>query len=138
MLSLVIGNKNLSSWSLRPWVLLKHLGLEFREIVLALDTPEFASAIAAYSPTGCVPVLIADDVRIWDAVAIGDDWNEKAQYRGWPAQVAARGHAPALCAEMHSGFTAMRETWPMNTTGRNLNRPLLAPVARDVARIDEI
>jgi glutathione S-transferase len=138
MLALVIGNKNLSSWSLRPWLLLKHLGIGFREIKLILDTPTFAAQIAAYSPAGRVPVLVDGDRHIWDSLAICEYANERAQGRGWPADAAARAHARSISAEMHSGFSALRESWPMNTVGRSMRTPASAAVARDVERIERI
>jgi glutathione S-transferase len=137
MLTLVIGNKNLSSWSLRPWLLLKHLALEFREIKLVLDTPTFAHEIAAYSPAGRVPVLVDGDARIWDSLAIVEYLNELTQGRGWPTNAQHRAHARSVSAEMHAGFAAMRQAWPMNTVGR-LNVPAAPEVERDVRRIEAI
>ena len=138
MRSLVIGNKNLSSWSLRPWLALKHLRIEFREIKLMLDTPTFASEVAAYSPAGRVPVLIDGEVRVWDSLAICEYANEQVEGRGWPADAGARAHARSLSAEMHSGFSALRETWPMNVVGRNIDVPATAAAERDVRRIEQI
>jgi glutathione S-transferase len=137
MLTLVIGNKNLSSWSLRPWLVLKHLGLEFDEIKLPLDTPEFQRDIVKYSPTARVPVLIDGDLRVWDSLAIAEYLNEKAQGRGWPADAAVRAHARAVSAEMHSGFGALRAHWPMKATG---NSTLELPHAgqADVARVQQL
>ncbi|HKE94526.1 MAG TPA: glutathione S-transferase family protein [Povalibacter sp.] len=138
MLSLVIGNKQLSSWSLRPWLLLRHLDLPFREIALTLDTPEFQPAIRAYTPAGRVPVLLDGDLRIWDSLAIIEYLHEKSGGQAWPADAAHRAHARSISAEMHSGFAALRERWPMQAASRNLNVPLSAEALVNVTRIDEL
>jgi glutathione S-transferase len=119
-LLLTIGNKNYSSWSLRPWILLKHLSLNFSERMLPLDTPEFARDVGAVSPTRRVPVLDDGAVVVWDSLAICEYACELAG-RGWPATRAARAMARSVCAEMHAGFTILRSQWPMNAraTGRN-------------------
>jgi len=137
MLTLVIGNKNTSSWSLRPWLVLRHLGLPFSEIGLLLDTPEFKPQLARYSPAGRVPVLIEGDLHIWDSLAIAEYLHEKSGGQGWPADAATRAHARSVSAEMHSGFAALRQAWPMNATAR-LNVALNDAGASDVARIDEL
>lgn len=138
MLTLVIGNKNLSSWSLRPWLVLKRYGFEFREIKLPLDTPEFEAQIGRYSAARRVPVLIDHGAQIWDSLAIVEYLNEQAQGRGWPADPLLRAHARSVSAEMHSGFKALRETWPMHATGRNPHVQLPPEGLRDVARVQEI
>lgn len=138
MLTLVIGNKNLSSWSLRPWLMLKHLGLEFDEVRLTLDTPQFKPAIARYSAAGRVPVLLDGDVTVWDSLAIIEYVNEKCQGKGWPADRAQRAHARAVSAEMHSGFAGLRECWPMKATQQDKGRPLTPAAANDVKRIEQI
>jgi glutathione S-transferase len=137
VLTLVIGNKNLSSWSLRPWLLLKHLNLEFREVQLSLDTPLFQAEIAKYSPTRRVPVLLDGDVTVWDSLAICEYANEKTQGRAWPGDVRARAHARAVAAEMHSGFQALRQAWPMRAAER-LKADLPDAGVADVARIDAL
>lgn len=137
MLQLVIGNKNLSSWSLRPWLVLKHFGLPFQEIKLPLDTPAFFRDIGQYSPTHRVPALVDGEVRIWDSLAIAEYVNEKVQGRAWPADAAIRAYARAVSAEMHSGFAALREHWPMQSTGQATVE--LPPAGRkDVARIEQL
>jgi glutathione S-transferase len=137
MLTLVIGNKNLSSWSLRPWLVLKHFGLEFTEIKLPLDTPEFFRDIGQYSPSKRVPILVDGELRIWDSLAIAEYLNEKVQGRAWPADAATRAHARAVSAEMHSGFATLREHWPMKATGTATTE--LPPAGRnDVARIEQL
>ena len=138
MLSLVIGNKQLSSWSLRPWLLLRHLGLSFNEIALTLDVPEFAGAIRQYSSAGRVPVLIDGEIRVWDSLAIIEYVHEKSGGRAWPNDGAQRAHARSISAEMHSGFSALRQNWPMQAGSRNLNVPLPVQGIADVQRIQEI
>jgi len=136
-LTLVIGNRNYSSWSLRPWMLLKHLKLEFREVQLLLDTPDFKDQVAQYGPSGRVPVLRHGDVTVWDSLAICEYVAEIAGH-GWPLERKARAVARAVCAEMHSGFTSLRMEWPMNARARN-RRTLMTPgLEADVDRIDEI
>jgi glutathione S-transferase len=137
-MTLVIGDKNLSSWSLRPWLLLRHLGLSFTEVRLPLDTPRFRAEIGRWSPAGRVPVLVDGDIRVWDSLAICEYASEKAGGTGWPADPAARALARSISAEMHSGFAALRSTWPMQAICRGL-KVALAPQARaDVERIDAI
>lgn len=137
MLTLVIGNKNLSSWSLRPWLVLKHFDLAFREIKLPLDTPEFHRDIVKYSAAKRVPILMDGDLRIWDSLAIAEYLNEKVQGRAWPADSGVRAHARAVSAEMHSGFAALRTHWPMNATGSA--QVELPPAGKeDIARIEQL
>lgn len=113
---LVIGNKNYSSWSLRPWLLLRHFGVEFDEVRLALDTPGFASEVLQHSPTGKVPALRDGALLVWDSLDICEYANERwLGGRGWPADLAQRALARAAAAEMHSGFTALRSQLPMNS-----------------------
>jgi glutathione S-transferase len=138
MLTLVIGNKELSSWSLRPWLVLKRYGVPFTEIKLPLDTPEFHARIVQYSRAQRVPVLIEGDLHIWDSLAIVEYVNEKVGGRAWPADPLLRAHARAVSAEMHSGFQAMRETWPMHATGSNPHVPLPPQGRADVARVQAI
>src|SRR4026209_890022 len=138
MLTLVIGNKEHSSWSLRPWLILRHYGVPFSEIKLPLDTPEFFARIVQYSGAQRVPVLIDGDQHIWDSLAIVEYVNEKVGGRAWPADSALRAHARAVSAEMHSGFQALRQTWPMHTTGSNPHIPLPPQGRADVARVQSI
>lgn len=138
MLKLVIGDKNLSSWSLRPWLLLRHLGLDFEEISLPLDTPRFRDEIVRYSPAHRVPVLLEGGLRVWDSLAICEYLHEKSGGRAWPGEAAARAHARSVSAEMHSGFAALRTAWSMRAAVRGLDVPPGPAAETDIARIDEI
>ncbi len=138
MLTLVIGDKHLSSWSLRPWILLRHLDLPFREISLKLDTPGFAAAVREYSAAGRVPVLLDGETPVWDSLAIVEYLHEKSGGRAWPADAARRAHGRSISAEMHSGFAALRQHWPMQA-GRTGLQVVLPPAGQqDVARIDAL
>lgn len=138
-LTLVIGNKNYSSWSLRPWLLLRQFGLAFDEIKLPLDTPEFYVRLQQYSPAGRVPVLLDGGLSVWDSLAICEYLNERyLDGRGWPADQAACARARAISAEMHSGFSALRNALPMNCRKRVPTPALDADVQRDIARIRSI
>ncbi|MBS0569673.1 MAG: glutathione S-transferase family protein [Proteobacteria bacterium] len=136
---LVVGSKNYSSWSLRPWLVLRVFDVAFDEVLLPLDTPEFYERIATYSPTGRVPVLHDGDIRVWDSLAIAEYANERwLGGRGWPADAAARGLARSISAEMHSGFSALRSELPMNCRKRVKNHPASAEAQVDVARVKAI
>ena len=117
-LQLVIGNKNYSSWSMRPWVLMRGLGIDFEEVRLRFDfNPDspFRRAVATYSPAGTVPVLVDDGFAVWDTLAIVETLHEKFPAHGvWPADARLRARARSVCAEMHAGFRALREHCPMN------------------------
>ena len=133
---LVIGNKNYSSWSLRAWLLLRTFGVPFRELQLPLDTPQFEACIADYSPSRRVPALHDGDVRLWDSLAICEYANERwLAGRGWPAGVASRAHARAIAAEMHSGFTALRQELPFNCRKRENRRVFGTDAAADIERV---
>jgi glutathione S-transferase len=136
-LLLTIGNKNYSSWSLRPWLLLKHLGLPFGERLIPLDTPEFARDVGALSPTRRVPVLQHGPLLIWDSLAICEYACELAG-RGWPADRAARAVARAACAEMHAGFSILRSQWPMNARATGRRTAPNPERTADVARIEDL
>jgi glutathione S-transferase len=112
---LYIGNKNYSSWSLRPWLLLRHFGVDFAEHLLWLDTPEFAAEVAKASPSRRVPVLHDQGRVIWDSLAICEYANETwLGGRGWPQEPGLRALARSAACEMHSGFAALRGQLPMN------------------------
>jgi glutathione S-transferase len=137
--TLVVGNKNYSSWSLRPWLLLRHFGVPFAEDVLPLDTPEFAGRIAAYSGAGRVPVLVDDGVAVWDSLAICEYANERwLGGAGWPADRKLRALARSAAAEMHSGFTAMRTQLPMSVRRRPNAYRWRDDAQRDVDRIQAL
>ncbi len=136
-LTLVIGNRNYSSWSLRPWMLLKHLGLEFREVQIRLDTPTTKDEIEQYGPSGRLPVLLDGELRVWDSIAICEYVAELAG-RGWPREAAARAVARSVCAEMHSGFGNLRTEWPMNARARNRHTLITPGLESDIDRVDEI
>jgi glutathione S-transferase len=137
-LTLVIGNKNYSSWSMRPWLALTHHGIPFSEVVIPLDQPDTKSRILAYSPAGKVPVLIDGEVRLWESIAILAHLAERfPDAQLWPAEPAARAHARAIAAEMHAGFAALRKHCPMNLRRRKA-RALSPEAAADVARITSI
>jgi glutathione S-transferase len=136
--TLVIGTKNLSSWSLRAWFALKNLRIAFEELELPLDTPEYYRRIEEYSPTRRVPALIDGALKIWDSLAICEYANELSGGKGWPTDSHERAHARAISAEMHSGFAALRTLWTMRAAAIDLNVPLTDEAASDVARIDAI
>lgn len=134
--TLVIGNKNYSSWSLRPWVLMKHSGIAFNEIRLPLSTPEWQEQIHHYSPSGKVPVLLDGDLRVWDSLAICEYLAEKFPDKSlWPKNGAARAMARSVSAEMHSGFADLREHMSMNCRGRFPGRGITETVSKDIQRI---
>ena len=119
MLKLYIGNKNYSSWSMRPWVLLRQAGIAFEEVRVRFDSfeanSEFKRAIGAVNPTGKVPVLVHGDLVVWDTLAIAEYVAEThPDKKLWPTDPQARARARSICAEMHSGFTALRSNCPMN------------------------
>lgn len=139
-LKLVIGNKNYSSWSMRPWVAMKAGGIDFKEIFIPLYTgPADKQRLLDVSPAGKVPALIDGDVTVWDSLAIIEYLAERfPEARLWPDAREARAHARSISAEMHSGFAALR-----NECGMNLHRPVkakpLSEAARaDIARVQEI
>jgi glutathione S-transferase len=134
---LIIGNKNYSSWSFRPWIGMKAVGIAFEERVISLNDPEFKRAIAPVSQNGKVPALDDDGVHVWESLAILEYLAEKFPHAGlWPADPSARAHARAVAAEMHGGFAALRGECPMNFWRPVKRRELSADTLADVARID--
>jgi glutathione S-transferase len=134
---LIIGNKNYSSWSLRAWLIVAKLGIEFEEVHISLFADGYKNRLLQYSPAGRVPVYLDDDLVVWDSLAIAEYLAE--QYpRLWPDDYKQRAQARSICAEMHSGFVALREAMPMNcrATGRNVRQT--PAVAADIRRIQEI
>jgi len=138
MLTLVLGDRNLSSWSFRAWLMLRHLGLPFEEIRLRLDTPAFHEEILRYSPARRVPVLRDGELAIWDSLAICEYLDECADGAAWPEPRAQRARARSLAAEMHAGFQALRAAWPFRAASTGLTAPLSAEACQDLARIDGI
>ena len=145
MLQLVIGNKNYSSWSMRPWVLLRHFGIEFEEIKLRFDfTPEsaFYRELARYTPAARVPVLMVEGFAVWDTLAIAETVADlQPGLPIWPRDPMQRARARSLAAEMHAGFSALRNHCPMNIEAAlpAVGARILATesqVGRDLARID--
>ena len=120
MLTLYIGNKNYSSWSMRPWVLLKQAGIPFEEVKIRFDSfndkdSEFKTRVLKLNPAGRVPCLVDDGFAVWDSLAIAEYVAEKfPDKKLWPQDVKARARARSVCAEMHSGFSALRSHCPMN------------------------
>lgn len=119
MLKLYIGNKNYSSWSMRPWVLLKQAGIPFEEVKVRFDSfhanSEFKRVVHSVTPVGKVPVLLDHELAVWDTLAIAEYLAEKFPEKNlWPRDLKARARARSICAEMHSGFTALRSHCPMN------------------------
>ncbi|MCD6186667.1 MAG: glutathione S-transferase family protein [Desulfuromusa sp.] len=137
-MKLVIGNKNYSSWSLRPWLLLSAFNLEFTEIQESLAEEGIKERFEQYSPSGKVPVLLDQDLIVWDSLAICEYISEKyLQGQGWPEDLNRRAEARAVCAEMHSSFTALRNEMPMNCRAtRTLELSTAAKV--DISQIDSI
>jgi glutathione S-transferase len=137
-LALLIGNKNYSSWSLRPWVALRHSGLPFSEERVAMDRPEFAERVRRWSPAGRVPVLRHGERMIWDSLAICEYLAETFPEKSlWPRDPDLRARARAVSAEMHSGFQALRSQMPMNIRVERKAAPT-PELAADLARIREI
>jgi glutathione S-transferase len=148
MQKLYIGNKNYSSWSMRPWVLMKNAGIPFEEILLRFDSmdagSDFKNAICKISPVGKVPVLIDGNLTVWDTLAIAEYLAEKYPDKNlWPTDVKARARARSVCAEMHSGFTSLRSACMMNIEASLLDVGALvlrdnAGVRADVVRIETL
>ncbi|MDP2620215.1 MAG: glutathione S-transferase family protein [Hyphomicrobiales bacterium] len=139
MYVLVMGSKNYSSWSVRAWLALKMVGAEFTEIVIRLDKSDTAELVAAHSPSGLVPVLKDGALAVWDSLAIIEYLNERHPQAGlWPADAAARARARSICAEMHSGFAALRRECPMNL--RRTPKPIAMSdeVKASVAHIEQM
>ncbi|HEV7636067.1 MAG TPA: glutathione S-transferase family protein [Bradyrhizobium sp.] len=132
-LKLVIGNKNYSSWSMRPWLAARASNIAFDEVFIPLYTGDAdKQRILSFTPSGKVPVLVDGDVTVWDSLAIIEYLAERfAEARLWPEDAARRAHARSISAEMHSGFPALR-----NECGMNLHRPVRAIALSNEARAD--
>jgi glutathione S-transferase len=131
---LLIGNKSTSSWSLRPWLAMRHAGIAFEAIDIDLRAPDAKAQILAHSPSGKVPALLVGGRVVWDSLAILELLAEEYPAL-WPRAAAARALARSVSAEMHSGFAPLREHCPMDFLGRRPKARLPRPVAADVARI---
>jgi glutathione S-transferase len=139
MLKLVIGNKNYSSWSMRPWIGLKAAAIPFDEEVISLYVDGSREQILRHSPAGKVPVLIDGDVHVWESLAILEYAAEKFPKSGlWPSEPAARAHARAISTEMHAGFAALREECGMNLWRPPGKKTLSADAQANIARVQEI
>jgi glutathione S-transferase len=137
-LTLVIANKAYSSWSFRPWILMRHFGIAFDEIVIPMAQETTHAAMLRYSPAGKCPALRDGDVTVWDSLAIIEYLAELAPEKPlWPGPRAARAQARSLAAEMHSGFMGLRGLLPMNMRRAVKRRELTPEASADVARIEE-
>lgn len=137
--TLVIANKNYSSWSMRPWVLLRTLGIEFDEVQLKFGSDAHRDGIARWSPTGLVPVLWLDGEPVWDTLAIAETVAERwPEHQAWPTDARARAVARSVCAEMHSGFHALRGAMPMNIRGAYPGKGMNPDVRKDIDRVVDI
>jgi glutathione S-transferase len=133
---LTIGNKNYSSWSMRPWFAMKVAGIRFEETVISLNAPDFKERLKI-SGTGKVPVLVDGAVQVWESLAILEYLAETIPAaRLWPADPAARAHARAIANEMHAGFVPLRRQCPMNMWRPVKKMELNAEAAANAARID--
>jgi glutathione S-transferase len=138
-MKLVIANKNYSSWSLRPWFLLRHAGIPFEEELLDFNAGDFKAQVTKYSGAGKVPVLVDGELVIWDSLAICEYVADKFPEKGlWPHGREARAVARSVSAEMHSGFQEMRSRLTMNCQARFTNVLLPKQVRREVSRVIDI
>jgi glutathione S-transferase len=134
--TLYVGNKNYSSWSLRPWLALKRTGAEFDEVLIPLDQPTTRATILKVSPSGRVPVLLHGEFAVWDSLAICEYLAERfPEAKLWPEDGAARAVARSASAEMHSGFAALRGHLPMNIRSSFPNRGVTPEVQAEINRI---
>jgi glutathione S-transferase len=144
-ISLVIANKNYSSWSMRPWVLLKALDIPFDEIMLKFHSADWSRELPRVSPSGMVPVLWDGEISqpnsicVWESTAIYEYIAERFPNKQvWPEDIAARAHARAVVAEMHAGFRALRSSMPMNIRANHAGLGMTNDVAKNIARIESI
>lgn len=139
-MKLVIADKNYSSWSLRPWLLLKHFGIAFEEVLIELEEPTTKASILAFSASGKVPCLIDDDgFAVWDSLAIAETLAERyPQHALWPRDAKQRARARSVSAEMHAGFGALRSNMPMNIRKVKPGAGATPETLADIARVDAI
>ena len=136
-LLLLIGNKNYSSWSLRPWIAMKVAGIAFAEQVISLDASDFKARVGQISATGKVPALADGQTQVWESLAILEYLAEKFPQAGlWPAEPVARAHARSIAAEMHAGFLPLRRHYPMNIWRPVRRREPVPEVVEHISRID--
>ena len=134
--TLVIGNKNYSSWSLRGWLMARIAGIEFEEQLIPLDLPETQPAIRKHSPSGRLPVLLHRGLAVWESLAIGEYLNDLKPEAGlWPAAAAARAHARSISCEMLAGFAELRANMPMNIRASYPGKGMTSAVRADISRI---
>lgn len=139
MLKLVIANKLYSSWSLRPWLVLKTFGIPFEEIQIPLRLADSRGRLLEYSPSGKVPVLIDEDVTVWESLAIIDYLAEAfPELPIWPRDRKARAHARSVSSEMHSGFQALRQACPMHLGARFATPPITEALLASIDRVEDI
>lgn len=139
MLKLVIANKLYSSWSLRPWLVLKSFGIPFEEIQIPLRLADSRGRLLEYSPSGKVPVLIDEDVTVWESLAIIDYLAEAfPELPIWPRDRKARAHARSVSSEMHSGFQALRQACPMHLGARFATPPITEALLASIDRVEDI
>ncbi len=135
---LVIGNKNYSSWSMRPWLLLKAFGIPFEEINIALYQKNTAEKLGPYSPSLKVPALLHNQTTVWDSLAICEYISEQLlDGRGWPMNPKKRASARSVCAEVHAEFPHVKKDWPMNCKA-SVNMPVSEKLGDEIARVDAI
>jgi glutathione S-transferase len=138
-LTLVIGNMNYSSWSMRPWVLMKQLGIAFEQVKLRFHSQEWDEQIERWSPSRLVPVLWRGEQSVWDSLAIFETLNEWHPDKGvWPADARARAFARSIAAEMHSGFRDLRTHMPMNLRASHPGKGYTPEVRANIARIEAL
>jgi len=138
-MKLAMGNKAYSSWSLRPWILMKALGIAFEEDLIPLDTPEFRPRVNAYHAGSTVPILVDRDITVWESIAIMDYLAERFPDKAvWPKDLKARTFARVISNEMHAGFRGLRGACPMNIRKRYAAMDRGELVAKDVARITHL
>ncbi len=139
-MKLIIGDKNYSSWSMRPWVMMKQAGIAFDEVLVPLREADTKARILEHSPSGKVPCLVTDDGQsIWETLAIVETLAERYPQHGiWPSDAKARAHARAISSEMHAGFTDLRTNMSMNIRAQRAGQGATPGTLADVARIDAI
>ena len=137
--TLVIGNKNYSSWSLRGWLMARIAGIDFDEVVVPLDLPDTVPTIRKHSPSGRVPVLLHRGLAVWESLAIAEYLNDLKPEAGlWPPSASARAHARAIAAEMHAGFADLRKNMPMNIRASYPGKGMTPAVRADIERITSL